>query len=995
MRVLLSGALLLWLLALAFVCRGQEYLFARYTPRDGLVNSRARFLYQDSKGRLYVSTFGGLSVYDGSRFVNYTTENGLSTGMVNDIIEVGDDSLLIVPNSRAMHVMVHGVIRNIETTDHYYPITNQLIKCSDGFFYAIADDGVFRWEKGRFVKIPLVTAGGKEVGPYLISAVESGGKLFILTDPFLGGYPGQGALIVYDVRTHRVLTLQKPYFFSSLARSPSGEVIISATDGTRAIDPASLNTDTIRLLPLPAPYAAAGRIHSDYIRFDREGNLWLCMGKEVIKADRNGTLTTISAAGDLPVGALSSVFEDHEGNIWVTNSQDGIARLQSEEVRWYPTSQPDFTVNDFFARPTSDSVWCYDWSRHRLMLLVGGSRQIFQAVGPLPPFGHVLFNQSAWMISLNTIYQLHFLPGNRFQATLAYQDTVVIDGRNSMDLQGNLILPSSRLTVVGTGRAGPAAAGQIALGQFVLGQTVVPNLADQVGIDQYNRLWVVTRSNEVLLFKEEPGGGRIGLRMLGSWKATPGASPRSIAVDRAGRVWVGTRDHGLFCLFFDGLKIRAIRQLTMKNGLSENFIRCLYCDPDNTLWAGTPSGLDLIRWQKDSCTVTNVVPGHQMSVEKIDRSAGGVHWVFTVGGYLQILPSKPLKVEYRPPVLFSKIMVGSEIVPYVPGRPLALRYDQNALSFNVGVPSFTDESLTRFSYLLEGSNDARWSAPSNQSSINFVNLPPGDYVLRVKAQFLSGIYPDETGDYPFRIRPPWWQTVMFRITLAVLLAAGVGWAIRDYTRRRLDAQRVLLERQRAIEKERTRIATDMHDDLGAGLSRIKFLSDTIGIKQQRSQPIDDEISGIRDYSREMIDKMGEIVWALNQKNDLLSDLLSYTRSYAATYLLQAGIRSRIEAPEEFPYRIVSGEFRRNVYLAVKEALHNVVKHSQAQEVYIRMEAGKELVIVLQDDGIGFDRAAIRPFANGLHNMERRIGELGGTLTVQTGNGTTIVITAPV
>src|SRR6202000_44918 len=100
----------------------------------------------------------------------------------------------------------------------------------------------------------------------------------------------------------------------------------------------------------------------------------------------------------------------------------------------------------------------------------------------------------------------------------------------------------------------------------------------------------------------------------------------------------------------------------------------------------------------------------------------------------------------------------------------------------------------------------------------------------------------------------------------------------------------------------------------------KFLSDTIGIKQQRRQPIDDEITGIRDYSKEMIDKMGEIVWALNQRKDLLSYLLSYPRSYAAAYLLQAGIQSSIEAPEEFPYRFVSGEFRRNVYLAVKEAL---------------------------------------------------------------------------
>ena len=95
----------------------------------------------------------------------------------------------------------------------------------------------------------------------------------------------------------------------------------------------------------------------------------------------------------------------------------------------------------------------------------------------------------------------------------------------------------------------------------------------------------------------------------------------------------------------------------------------------------------------------------------------------------------------------------------------------------------------------------------------------------------------------------------------------------------------ILEKQQAIEKERTRIATDMHDDLGAGLSRIKFLSETIGIKKQQQQPIEEEISKIRDYTHEMIDKMGEIVWALNEKNDSLSDLLSYTRSYAVEYLI--------------------------------------------------------------------------------------------------------------
>jgi len=981
MRIQPVWVLLPWLILLAAYCRGQEYLFVRYTPKDGLVNSRARFLYQDSKGRLYVSTYGGLSVYDGSRFTNYTTENGLSTSLVNDIIEVGDDSLLIVPNGRGLHVMVHGIIRNIQTTDHYYPVTNQLIKCSDGYYYAISDDGLFRWGGGRFVKVALKTADGMEAGPYLIHAVESGEWLFMLTDPMLKSFPNTGSLIVYNLRTHRVLTAGKPDFFTAMARTPSGEVFVATSEGLRAIDRVSLEKDSVNLVPIPSPYRAVAGIRCNFILMDVEDNLWLTTAKQIVKVDRRGVLTTIDAAGDPPVGAINSVFRDREGNIWLTKTQDGIARLQSQEVQFYAANQQDFTVNEITAWPGSDSVWCYDWGRRSLLLLTEEGRQVFHAVGPMPSHGHIVFGRSGWLTSQNTLYQLHFLPGNRFRAMAVYQDTVTIDGMICLDLHDNLVLASSRLTVFGDGS---------------VGQQKLDILADETAIDKYNRIWVAPRTDRLLLMTADRAAGKMMLKTIASWKLPPSLSPRSIAVDQEGHIWLGTRDHGLFCLFFDGLQMRSYKQLTTKNGLSENFIRYLYCDSDNTVWAGTPSGLEKIRLQHDSFTVTNIAPGHEMTVDKIVESAGEVHWVLASDGYLKISPSAPPTEGYRPKVLFSQVLVGNEAVPDVSGYPLSLSYDQNAISFYMGVPSFKDESQTRFSYLLEGSSETRWSLPSNQSAINFVNLPPGNYILHVKARFLSGVYPDQSGSYAFRIRPPWWQTALFRVTMALLLAAGIGWAIRSYTMSRLKAQRIVLEGQRAIEKERTRIATDMHDDLGAGLSRIKFLSDTIGIKQQRQQPIDDEISGIGEYSKEMIDKMGEIVWALNQKNDLLSDLLSYTRSYAASYLMQAGIRSRIEAPEEFPYRFVSGEFRRNVYLVVKEALHNIVKHSQAQEVYIRMEVRKELVIVLQDDGVGFDRAAIRPYSNGLHNMERRVGGLGGTLVIAAGGrGTSVTISVPV
>ena len=217
---------------------------------------------------------------------------------------------------------------------------------------------------------------------------------------------------------------------------------------------------------------------------------------------------------------------------------------------------------------------------------------------------------------------------------------------------------------------------------------------------------------------------------------------------------------------------------------------------------------------------------------------------------------------------------------------------------------------------------------------------------------------------------------------------------RFYYRRKMEKQKIVLEKQQAIEKERTRIATDMHDDLGAGLSRIKFLSETIGIKKQQQQPIEEEITKIREYSHEMIDKMGEIVWALNEKNDSLSDLLSYTRSYAVEYLSQNGILCTVSLPDQLSSAFVSGEFRRNVFLAVKEILHNVVKHSQANMVNMDIGVNHELTIRVHDDGTGFERNNVRPFSNGLTNIEKRMKDIGGGVEINSANGTAVKLKIP-
>jgi signal transduction histidine kinase len=144
----------------------------------------------------------------------------------------------------------------------------------------------------------------------------------------------------------------------------------------------------------------------------------------------------------------------------------------------------------------------------------------------------------------------------------------------------------------------------------------------------------------------------------------------------------------------------------------------------------------------------------------------------------------------------------------------------------------------------------------------------------------------------------------------------------------------------------------------------------------------------------MIGKMGEIVWALNKTNDSLSDLLSYTRAYSADYLTQNNIQCVISFPEELPSFVVNGEFRRNIFLTVKEALHNIVKHANASVVKIDFTLGNQLTIVLQDDGGGFDIKMIRPYRNGITNMKNRMKNIRGGIEIKNDKGTLVHLWAP-
>ncbi len=200
-----------------------------------------------------------------------------------------------------------------------------------------------------------------------------------------------------------------------------------------------------------------------------------------------------------------------------------------------------------------------------------------------------------------------------------------------------------------------------------------------------------------------------------------------------------------------------------------------------------------------------------------------------------------------------------------------------------------------------------------------------------------------------------------------------------------------LQRKMELEKERNRIATDIHDDLGAGLSTIRFLSEKVR-RNSFSDVTKKDAEKIVTNSNELVQKMNELIWAMNEKNDTLEDLLFYTRSYAAEYAEENNLQIEIMMPDKIAAIMVTGEIRRNVFLTIKECLHNVVKHAGAKNITIYFKTDNDLFISIQDDGKGFE--INRSEGNGLKNMKKRIESIGGFFEIVHADGVMVKMNVP-
>ena len=513
------------------------------------------------------------------------------------------------------------------------------------------------------------------------------------------------------------------------------------------------------------------------------------------------------------------------------------------------------------------------------------------------------------------------------------------------------------------------------------------NTAEELREDPAGQIWVGYQSAGLLRFAAD------GQRQL-----FPCGSVRALLPDAAGELWVGT---------VRGLEWwRGTRRdlFTTANGLVDNAILQILEDAGGYLWLGTRQGLMRVKktefahvaaGQKKflAARVFGVEAG--MASEQCTgdlgtaaaRTADGRLWFPTMEGIAMVDPQRVPALPVSPPVYLEELQANNQILPLHNAATLRLPAGTRDVAFRFTTPTFSVPERTRFRYQLTGF-DPQLSWSTAERIIRYPHLPAGHYQFSVIARDRDGEW-SEPATATVIVPAFFWETLWFRWGLGAIVVALAGLGVRVVDKRRTSRQLQEQERRHAIERERARIARDIHDDIGAGLTEMALLSDLA-----QTETGGDHLDRIFHRARELAQSLDEIVWAINPRNDTLEGLLSYFAEFAQGFLSAANIACRLDFPRDPPMLVVRSNIRHHLCLAVKEALNNAVKHAGATAVHLQVVLlRQELTVSIEDNGTGFTGTAPAGH-DGLANLQTRLREIAGTahLSSAPGSGTRIRLT---
>jgi signal transduction histidine kinase len=336
-----------------------------------------------------------------------------------------------------------------------------------------------------------------------------------------------------------------------------------------------------------------------------------------------------------------------------------------------------------------------------------------------------------------------------------------------------------------------------------------------------------------------------------------------------------------------------------------------------------------------------------------------------------------------PPVFIEEVTIGGELRELFGSERLTMQPGQSRIEIRFTGLNFIAPEKVRFKYRMEGL-DPNWVDYGSKRLVDFTYLPHGRYRFEVMACNDEGLWSQKSASVEFIIPPHFWQTWWFMGSVITASAVGITLTVRRLEKAK--AQRRLERHRQAhlVELERARIARDFHDNIGSELTHVMVLSELV--KGDKSQPKEVEAHAIMigNTARKAVQSLGTIIWAANPRNDSMDSLTQYISQYSHEFFQGTPILCHLDFPTEVPALPLTAEVRHNLFMVVKEALHNVLKHSSASEVRLSLKLQNDLLdLQVNDNGCGFKIGSVAESQrNGLTNMQHRMEAIGATLTIQ-------------
>jgi signal transduction histidine kinase/ligand-binding sensor domain-containing protein len=958
---------------------------------DGLPSDSVTAIIQTHDGFLWVGTSAGLVRFDGVKF----TEVKLAVSSTNNPIcatALCEDSagcLWIGTQQDGLFQLVQGMVRHY-TTDRGLldDSVTSLEADKKGLVWIGTKSGLNLWTGHDFKS--FTTRDG--LPDKFVSGVNvaRSGTVWITTRVGMCRFIG-GHIVPYAFQTE------------SQGRSPE---YLGAYEDRRGNLWAFGDTYLINLAEgkrfnyFRSSESASVRIWS--LCEGRDGRLWIGTSGRGLFCFEDNRFQPVLLGENRWSYDVRAIGEDHEGNLWLGTSGGGLVQLRPQSMHvlrvgeGLPTGSPTALALDAGGR-----IYV---GMQRAGLFVGESGR-FDRIGGSGGLAAQNFVTSVWAARDGTVWagtlggglyglsngrELHFTTANGLADDAVL--TVCVDGQGAVWAgtgAGTVNrFAGNRMTRFDTQQGLPGTPVTV----------LIPAATDG--------LWVGTQDGQILREKDGKFTG------VGAAKDFGHRSVLALHEGEQGRLWIGAAGGGLACVF-NGIKMN----WNISNGLPNDIVAGLAEDGAKNLWLATGAGIyrvnrndvqraldnsriplacKLISEAKTASASTTVFGGTRAVL-----SPDGELWFATSDGVLNVDTHQSEIAPSLFPVYIENAALNGEVpisllrgVLWSPagdtGTPFKTPVDLRSLEVHFTALSYVAPEDIRFRHKLEGF-DPDWVNDAGVRSVRYGRLPYGHYRFRVAARNLDGDWQEATGTFAFVVPTPLyfqsWAVFIYCMS-AVALVAGI---VRIVSHRRLRFALARLEQQQSLERERLRIARDMHDEMGSKLTKISFLSERAQLDVESTGPSAGKMQAIAQTSRELLQTMDEIVWVVNPRNDTLENLVTYLSHYAIEYFQNTRVECELRLPQEIPHYPLSSEVRHDLFLTFEEALNNVLKHSGASSVQVEMTINEsEFEVKVADNGHGFKvpvlsapmgRTMGKRGGNGLKNMRQRLADIGGECLV--------------